>query len=77
MTDLLTVSQVATLLQVGAATVRRWVREDHLPAVRLPSGGIRIRQAALDAIVALDQRPSAGAPPVNTSLLPGPVADSE
>jgi len=45
----MTVSQVARLLQVGAATVRRWVREDRLRAIRLPSGGIRVRREELSA----------------------------
>jgi excisionase family DNA binding protein len=48
MTALLTARSVAETLGVSAETVLRWTRRGDLPALRLPSGAIRYRQAALD-----------------------------
>lgn len=50
MSELLTVAQVAATLQVAQSTVRRWVRLGALRAFRLPSGGIRISRASIDAL---------------------------
>jgi excisionase family DNA binding protein len=41
--DILTASEVASLLRVSVPTVRQYVAEDGLPATRLP-GGYRFRR---------------------------------
>lgn len=46
--DLLTVRDVAARLQVSRATVRRWVAMKTLPAITLPSGAFRFREADLE-----------------------------
>ena len=49
----LTVAQVAELLQVHEETVRRWIREGHLPVLDLgKKAGYRVRIADLDAYIA-------------------------
>ncbi|WP_033371642.1 helix-turn-helix domain-containing protein [Humibacter albus] len=47
MTDLLTVEQVAVRLLVSPRTVRRWIANGSLHAIRLPSGSVRISEVAL------------------------------
>jgi excisionase family DNA binding protein len=46
---LLTAREVAELLRVSAETVLRWTRRGELPAIRLPSGALRFREADLEA----------------------------
>jgi excisionase family DNA binding protein len=46
--ELLTVEQVAERLQLHPDTVRRYVREGKLRAVRLSSTALRIRSSELD-----------------------------
>lgn len=41
--------EVAAVLRVSVATVRRWERRHGLPVKRLPSRGIVARRAALQA----------------------------
>jgi excisionase family DNA binding protein len=48
---LLTVSQVAAVLNVHPATVRRWIASGALPATRLPGGTYRVDATDLDRIV--------------------------
>lgn len=52
---LLTVREVARVLQVDETTVRRWIQEESLEAVRLPTKGIRqayrIRKSILDDLL--------------------------
>ena len=43
-----TARAVAELLGVSPATVLRWTRHGDLPALRLPSGAIRIREDQLE-----------------------------
>jgi excisionase family DNA binding protein len=45
--QLLTVAQAASLLNVSEKTIRRWVDDEKVPHVRLPSGQIRMPLAAL------------------------------
>jgi excisionase family DNA binding protein len=45
--QLLTVAQAASLLNVSEKTIRRWVDDEKVPHVRLPSNQIRIPLAAL------------------------------
>jgi excisionase family DNA binding protein len=44
---LLTVPQAASLLGVSDRTVRRWIKAERIPFLRLPSGEYRIPQGAL------------------------------
>jgi excisionase family DNA binding protein len=46
--ELLTVEQVAAELQMHPDTVRRYIREKKLRAVRLSSRDLRIRRSELD-----------------------------
>lgn len=46
--QLLTTREVADQLGVSAETVLRWTRRGELPAIRLPGGAIRFREADLD-----------------------------
>jgi excisionase family DNA binding protein len=60
MTDpLLTARAVADTLGVSAETVLRWTRRGELPAIRLPGGAIRYREADLEDWLALRVTPSA------------------
>jgi excisionase family DNA binding protein len=45
--QLLTVAQAASLLNVSEKTIRRWVDDEKIPYLRLPSRQIRIPLAAL------------------------------
>ena len=53
--DLLTVREVAQQLRVDATTVRRWISNGSLHAIRLPAVGkrqvYRIKQSTLDALL--------------------------
>jgi excisionase family DNA binding protein len=44
---LLTVPQAASLLGVSDRTVRRWIKAERIPFLRLPTGEYRIPQGAL------------------------------
>lgn len=46
--DLLTVREVADRLKVARTTVLRWAAAGQLPAIHLPSGALRFREADLD-----------------------------
>lgn len=45
--QLLTVAQAASLLNVSDRTIRRWIEDEKIPYLELPSGGYRIPQGAL------------------------------
>ena len=45
---LLTTRHVAELIGVNTETVLRWVRRGVIPAIRLPGGRIRFRQADVE-----------------------------
>lgn len=49
---LLTTSEAAKEFNVAAGTVRRWIRENQIPAITHPSGRRRIRRADVEAILA-------------------------
>jgi prophage regulatory protein len=51
---LLTARELAEQLGVSAETVLRWHRRGELPAIKLPGGAIRFREADLEAW--LDER---------------------
>jgi excisionase family DNA binding protein len=55
--DLLTTAEAARMLRVSQKTIGRWVRLGQLPAVRLPSGQLRIKRAEVDRLLASDQPP--------------------
>ena len=48
---LLTVTQVAAVLNVHPATVRRWIAAGALTATRLPGGTYRVAATDLEQIV--------------------------
>lgn len=49
---ILKTAEVARLCRVNSMTVRRWVAEGHLEAVRLPTGGYRFHRSAVDELLA-------------------------
>jgi excisionase family DNA binding protein len=53
--ELLTVQEVARRLRVNEATVRRWIKDGALEAIKLPHNGkreiYRIRQSTLNSIL--------------------------
>ena len=49
--DLLTIEQVAERLQLHPDTVRRYIRERILRAVRISATAIRVRQSELDRFI--------------------------
>jgi len=53
--ELLTVQEVAARLRVNEATVRRWIKNGSLAAVKLPHRGkreiYRVRQSTLNAVL--------------------------
>jgi excisionase family DNA binding protein len=53
--ELLTVQEVADRLRVNEATVRRWIKNGSLAAVKLPHRGkreiYRVRQSTLNAVL--------------------------
>jgi excisionase family DNA binding protein len=61
--DLLTVSEVATVLRVDDTTVRRWVKLGVLDAVTLPHKGrrqaYRIKQETVDRLLQPDSQKAA------------------
>jgi excisionase family DNA binding protein len=46
---LLTARQVAERLGLSTETVLRWTRRGELPAIRLPGGALRYREAEMEA----------------------------
>jgi putative molybdopterin biosynthesis protein len=61
--EFLTTQEVAGMLKVSIHTVRRWIKEGHLPAYKV-GRGLRIKKANLDRWIeqhstALDGRRSA------------------
>ena len=48
---LLTITEVARDLQVHPATVKRWIRDGHLLAVRLPGGSYRVEPRELGKLL--------------------------
>lgn len=49
--DLLPIGDVARMLQVNVATVRRWEDAGTIQAIRLPSGHRRFRRGDIDALL--------------------------
>lgn len=56
---LLTADEVCDLFKIHKRTLTRWVNDGKLPAVTLPSGRVRYRQADVDAILATADQPKA------------------
>jgi excisionase family DNA binding protein len=50
-TNLVTVAEAAALLRVDRSTIRRWIREGSLPALRVGHRQVRIRRGDLSAAV--------------------------
>jgi len=49
--DLLTVTEAAMAARVHEETIRRWVRDGKLAAIRLPGGTYRIEPSVLTALL--------------------------
>jgi len=58
---LLTTEEAAAALRVHPETLRRWVREDKVPAVELPSGVLRFRLRDVEHMLGVTS-PAATAP---------------
>jgi len=50
---LLTAREVADMIGVSTETILRWTRRGDLPAIRLPGGALRYREAELDGWLSL------------------------
>jgi excisionase family DNA binding protein len=59
----LTAREVADLIGMSNETVLRWVRQDKLPAIRLPGGAIRFREDDIEAKLAEWATPGRGVSP--------------
>lgn len=57
--DLLTLAQVAAMLNVSPATVKRFVRSGELPIVRFGYHTIRCRRGDVDAFIVAHRTPPA------------------
>ena len=68
----LTVADVAGLLKINQQTVRNWIDQGRLPAVRV-GRRVRIKQSDLDRIVQAGYQ--GGTAPAPASKLAGPSAD--
>jgi excisionase family DNA binding protein len=51
MAELLRPNDVARLLDVTSAAVRRWIKDGHLPSIKTPGGQYRIRRADAEALL--------------------------
>jgi excisionase family DNA binding protein len=49
--DYVTVAEAATLLRVGPSTIRRWIREEGVPAYRLGRRPVALRRADLTRLI--------------------------
>jgi excisionase family DNA binding protein len=50
--ELMTVAEVAALLKISEVTVRRWIVQGELSAVKLPGRGIyRVRRSVIDRLL--------------------------
>ena len=50
--DYVTVSEAAEILHVGTSTIRRWIREERIPAYRLGQRRIYLKRADLSSVIA-------------------------
>ncbi len=56
--EFLTVMEIAEILKVNPMTVRNWISREELPALRVGSRRVRVRQTDFDAFLA--RSPAAG-----------------
>jgi excisionase family DNA binding protein len=49
--ELLTIEQVASVLQLHPDTIRRYIREKKLKAVRISATSLRVRRSELDKFI--------------------------
>jgi excisionase family DNA binding protein len=61
--EFLTVMEIAEILKVNPMTVRNWISREQLPALRVGSRRVRIRQTDFDAFIARSEAPG---PPTGT-----------
>lgn len=57
----LSIPEAAAAFDVSESSVRRWVKDGRLKAIRLPSGTRRIRREDVEAILASDTEAGIGA----------------
>ena len=50
----LTAEEVAERYDTTAETIRRWAREDRIPAVKMPSGRVKFRRSVIDELMPPD-----------------------
>lgn len=55
--ELLTVDQVASILQLHADTIRRYIREKKLRVIRISSNSVRIRRSELERFIREREEP--------------------
>jgi excisionase family DNA binding protein len=67
---LVTAREVADMLGVSSETVLRWQRQRKLPAIRLPGGAIRFRQAELEVWLESRATPERGVSPTPQDAAP-------
>jgi predicted site-specific integrase-resolvase len=58
--EVLSVAECAIEVRRSAATVRRWIRDGQLAAVRLPSGGLVVPVSELASFERIERSPRAG-----------------
>jgi excisionase family DNA binding protein len=62
--EFLTVPEVVSILKLNPQTVRTWIDQQKLPAVRVGQRRVRIRQSDLDAFIAASSAPKAPEEPL-------------
>ena len=49
--DLITVEEAARILRVRSETIRRYIKNGHLPAATLPGGDYRLRTSDIQKLI--------------------------
>ena len=83
--QLLTARVLSDRLGVSAETVLRWTRRGDLPAIRLPGGAIRFREAEVEAWLAerattargVVTNPAGRRPPGNLAVVTNPDREED
>lgn len=67
---LLTTREVAALLRVDPATVRRWAESGDVESVKLPGGQYRFARSVVDGLLSPTSAPSVASSPKATEGVP-------